>query len=255
LVFEFLYRSPLKRYGWFGNYKTWEEAKKNSTGYDADVIIEKVKNAILKVRNGEAAYERDSVLFDKIEYSWPLLSGLMLVSSLTGRINVLDFGGSLGSTYFQNLKFLTTLRNVQWNIVEQLNFVEIGKELLEDNVLKFYPSIEECLRLQTPNTVILSGVLQYLEEPYQLLQSIHDLKIEFLILDRVPFYSKRGQDRITVQKVPPRIYKASYPAWFFNELKMTGFLSERYDLIEIFNCNDRANIPSKYKGMILKRKP
>ena len=57
-------------YGWYGNYKSWEEATKRSIGYDDVQILNKVKDALMKVKNGEAIYERDSVLFDKIRYSF-----------------------------------------------------------------------------------------------------------------------------------------------------------------------------------------
>ena len=43
-----------KKYGWFGDYKTWEEAENVSTGYDAIEIIQKVKESTLKVKNGKA---------------------------------------------------------------------------------------------------------------------------------------------------------------------------------------------------------
>ena len=77
-------------------YATWQDATENCTGYDAGGILEKVLEATLKVKNGEAVYERDSVLFDHIEYSWPVLSGLMWVAARNnGRLNVLDYGGSL----------------------------------------------------------------------------------------------------------------------------------------------------------------
>ena len=54
--------------GFFGNYITWEQARKECSGYDTDVIFAKVKAALLKVKTGHAAYERDSVLFDTIQY-------------------------------------------------------------------------------------------------------------------------------------------------------------------------------------------
>jgi len=60
-----------------GNYSTWEEAVAASTGYDAKQILEKTKNALLKVKKGEAVYERDSILFNCIHYAYPLLAGLM----------------------------------------------------------------------------------------------------------------------------------------------------------------------------------
>ncbi|MBN2143137.1 MAG: glycosyltransferase, partial [Candidatus Aureabacteria bacterium] len=68
-------------YGWSGNYPSWEAALHDSKGYDSPDIFTKLKTASLKVKSGEAVYERDSVLFDKIEYSWPLLAGLMWIAS------------------------------------------------------------------------------------------------------------------------------------------------------------------------------
>jgi putative methyltransferase (TIGR04325 family) len=237
-------------YGWHGNFATWDEAIKNSTGYDADIIFELVKNAILKIKNGEAVYERDSVLFDKIEYSFPLLSALMLISSENNKkLNVIDFGGSMGSTYFQNKYFLNSLDVVNWNIVEQSHFVEKGNELFADNKLKFYNSIDDCLKEHTlPDIIIFSSVLQYLENPYQLLNDIFKYKIKYIFIDRTAFI--KGNDRITVQKVNPKIYKASYPCWFFNENDFFEKFNTSYQMIFDFNTNDRANIRSVFKGFL-----
>src|SRR3990167_5203275 len=119
IILEIL-KKPSK-YGYFGNYKTWQEALNNSIGYDSTAILEKVKNSLIKVKNGEAVYERDSVLFNKIEYSWPVLAGLLWAASQSGnKLTVLDFGGSLGSSYFQNRNFLEHV-NLKWYIVEQEN--------------------------------------------------------------------------------------------------------------------------------------
>ena len=65
---------------WSGNYANWEEADSFATGYDDHSILEKCKTALLKVKNGEAAYERDSVLFDKMQYNWALLALLQNLS-------------------------------------------------------------------------------------------------------------------------------------------------------------------------------
>ena len=40
-------------YGWTGNYLSWEAAQKKCSGYDSEIIFNKVKNALLKVKNGE----------------------------------------------------------------------------------------------------------------------------------------------------------------------------------------------------------
>ena len=153
------------KYGWKGSYNTWEEAQKVSIGYDSKEILQKVRASLLKVKNKEAVFERDSVIFDKIQYSWPLLAGLMYACVKSkGELRVLDFGGSLGSTYFQNKKFLDEIDEVSWGIVEQKHFVDVGKKDFQDSRLKFYYDIETCKKEQNPNILVLSSVLQYIKK-------------------------------------------------------------------------------------------
>jgi hypothetical protein len=81
ILFNILNKIINNKYGWKGNYTTWQDAKNESSGYDTDKILNAVKNSLLKVKNGEAAYERDSIVFDEIEYAWSLLAGLMFCSA------------------------------------------------------------------------------------------------------------------------------------------------------------------------------
>ena len=116
-----------------GNYPTWESAAALASGYDSKHILEKTRAALLKVKNKEAIFERDSVLFDKIEHSFPLLAGLLRAALLNnGRLVVADFGGSLGSTYFQCREFLQGVSSIEWNIIEQAAHVECGRRDFED---------------------------------------------------------------------------------------------------------------------------
>ncbi len=249
--------SRFKPYGWSGDYSAWSEAIKQSKGYDNTAILEKVQEATLKVRNGDAAYERDSVLFDKVEYSWPLLASLLWIGlQKNGQLNVLDFGGSLGSTYFQNRKFYSALKSIHWNIVEQEKFVQHGKLFFESNELKFYSSPEDCFNEQSPSTVLFSCVLQYLEDPYETIKKIIDLNPEFIIVDNTPF-AEDGEDRITIQRVDPLIYEASYPCWFMSRDKFISYFKREYEMIEGFTSElfiqlDGVRIP--YEGFIFKRR-
>ena len=146
---------PGSKYGWFGDYANWELAKAQTTGYDDGVILNKVKNALLKVKNGEAVYERDSVIFDEIQYSWGALAGLLYTASHTAKgLTVLDFGGSLGSGYFQNRKALANVKDLSWNIVEQSHFVKAGIENFQNNELRFYENIE-TYSISNPHTDVL----------------------------------------------------------------------------------------------------
>lgn len=240
-------------YGWHGNYKSWDDASKKCTGYDSLLIVDKVRESTLKVKTGRAAYERDSVIFDNIQYSYPVLSSLMWIAAQRkGKLSVLDFGGSLGSTYYQNRNFLNGLDEVNWCIVEQPNFVKIGIDEFSDHQLKFYYNIPECLKENNIDVILLSSVLPYIEKPYKLLEEIRCLGIRYILIDRTQFV--KGDDRITVQKVHPEIYKASYPCWFFNKQKFIDFMIKDYNLILEFETLGKANIKSEFKGFLFKLK-
>ena len=243
---------------WSGNYASWQEAKALCTGYDSNEILEKCKDALLKVKNGDAIYERDSVLFDEIQYSWGLLAGLQNAGlENNGHLIILDFGGSLGSTYFQNRHFLQSLKSLKWCIVEQANFVNCGKKYFENSELQFFYTIEECIKIHQPNVLLLSSVLQYLEEPNLLIEKIIEFKFSYIILDRTAFIDAE-KDILTIQNVPQNIYKASYPAWFFNKKSLLQKFSEYVVLAEIHNDFTADSIVDSKKvtwqGMILKEK-
>lgn len=253
-VLTFL-RNNFSKYGWFGNYSNWDLAARESSGYDKQEIVQKVRSSLLKVKNGEVSFERDSVLFDEVQYSWPLLSALLWIAAKhQGKLNVIDFGGSLGSSFFQNRKFLQALPEVKWNIVEQSNFVEIGQKDFESEQLKFYHSIDECMKDGQPNCILFSSVIQYLPDPFKFLEEVVKKKIENIIFDRTPFITG-DTDRITIQKVNPRIYAASYPCRFFSETKFKKIFEKEYILVESFDSLDVANFNAQFKGLLYTRKP
>jgi len=218
-------------YGWFGNYASWQEVMASAKGYDAGNILNKTKDALLQVKNGTALYERDSMLFDQMEYPFPLLSCLFRSASLLKRpLNIVDFGGSLGSTYFQVKDFIGPEVCASWNIVEQEHYVTCGKENFENDHLKFYPSIDACLQDKKIDLVLISGSVQYLPQPHLFLKQLADYNFNFLVFDRTAFHHGT-EDRLTLQIVPPEIYEASYPSWFFNRDKFMAHFSEKYQLI------------------------
>lgn len=243
-------------YGWSGNYSTWQEAQKKCPGYNSDIIFNKVKNALLKVKTGEAIFERDSVLFEKVHYSFPLLSALTQVA-LTNKstLNVLDFGGSLGSSYFQNRSFFRNINEFKWNIVEQEHFVTEGQKTFSDAHLNFYYTINECLKEQKVNVILLGSVLQYIENPYQLLEELISQKVDYIIIDRTPVYINRTE-RITIQKVPKKIYEAQYPCWILEETKLLNNITNKgYELVFDSESSERMNLKHAHlKGYFFKFK-
>lgn len=246
------------KYGWSGDFTDWKSVQGLSTGYDTSKILEKVRNATLKVRNREALYERDSVTFDHVEYSWPLLSALMWVAAMQrGVFHVLDFGGSLGSTYFQNKQFLDTLEWVSWSIVEQPAFVDCGRDQLQDKKLRFYNDAEECItERKKPDLLLLSCSLPYLEKPHETLKQLIELRLPYIVIDNT-YFNYQDRDRICVQKVPPSIYEASYPCWFLNYRKVKDEISTHYTIICEHKNDTWIELDGKrvqYKGLIAQLK-
>jgi putative methyltransferase (TIGR04325 family) len=214
-----------------GEFSAWAEAKRQASGYDASDILDKVLAATLKVVRGEALFERDSVLFYEPDYVWPVLSGLLWVAARSGGVlNVLDFGGALGASYFQHRKFLEALPHCRWNIVEQSHYVAAGRKHIQNEILRFYESVDECLGETKPNVVLLSSVLQYLDEPRDVLASLLCLGASVVIIDRTPF-SGAPEDRHVIQQVPPSIYPASYAMRIFSKLLFVSELDAEWQML------------------------
>jgi putative methyltransferase (TIGR04325 family) len=246
------------KYGWSGDYKNWQEAKELTDTYDDSIILDQVKQAVLKVRNGEAVYERDSVLFNEIQYSWPLLSALMWTAvKNNGVLKVADFGGSLGSSYFQNRKFLAVVPKLQWNIIEQKNFVDCGQKHFQDDFLHFFYTPEQMISKQgLPDILVLSCVLPYLEKPYEMLTNLMQYKIPHILIDNT-YFNYKPKDRICVQIVPPEIYKASYPCWMLNYDTVKNTLSDMYTVMSEHQNDSCIYLDGKkiqYKGLLFKMK-
>jgi putative methyltransferase (TIGR04325 family) len=241
-------------YGWHGNYSSWEEAASKTSGYQSDKIFNRVKEASLMVKDGEAVFERDSVIFDKVHYSFPVLSALAITAIQNkGKLNVLDFGGALGSSYYQNRLFFKDLERFNWCVVEQNHFVEEGQKNFADKHLHFFYDIENCMQSYDIDILLLSGVLQYLEKPYHFLESILSKNIQYIIIDRQPLTSLKS-DRITIQTVPKNIYKAQYPCWILNEKKLLDCITTKYDLMFEQKTEETINLnETNFKAFFFKR--
>ena len=225
-----------------GNYPTWQKASADASGYAAPDILEKARQAMLKVKRGEVACERDTVTFDQIEYSYPLLAHLLSAAGRNGeRLRVLDFGGALGSSYYQNRACLAHLNELHWMVVEQAHFVTCGKAEFSDGKLEFYETITAATEEGQPDLVLLSSVLQYLEHPRQWIEKIKAAGARWILVDRSPMLFELPT-RLTLQTVPPSIYRASYPCWIFNEQTLISWFSPQYRLADQFDANIGSTI-------------
>jgi putative methyltransferase (TIGR04325 family) len=245
----------IRRYGFAGNYGSYAQASGSAPGYAAGNILEKAREALLKVKNGEAACERDTVLFDHIQYSYPLLANLLHVAGRNdGHLTVLDFGGALGSSYYQNRGYLSHLRELNWMVVEQPHFVTCGKADFADGRLSFHETVEAAIAHRKPDVILLSSVLQYLEDPPAMVRKLTAAGVGAIIVDRAPVVFD-VPTRLTLQTVPPSIYEAAYPCWLFNEQAFIELFEPAYRLSDRFDANIGATFEledaiGRYRGYL-----
>lgn len=237
---------------------SFEAASRAATGYDDAAITQTVVDAQQAVLNGEAVFERDGVAFRNHEFSWPLISAVLWAASINGgRVSVLDFGGALGSSFFQHLPLLSALSSVHWGVVEQPVFVAAGRQLAIDERLTFHTDIGEARDHIEPNSVVLSSVLQYLPDPIGVLMSTSVTPGTVVVVDRTPFANIPNHYAF-VQRVRAHSYKASYASWVFSREVFDSELADTFEVVAEFESLDGSVRTLRhgrftYAGMILKR--
>jgi len=233
-LYRLLFQKPVLIYKY--GYRNWEEVKKAADGYDGDDIIEKTYQSAKKVSLGLAVYERDSVLFDKIEYAWELLSSLLFIAVNSRSLNVIDFGGGLGTTFQQNKKFLSLLNiEYNWKIVEQEKFIHLGKKEFQTNNLFFFPTIKEA-SVDGVDVVLFGSSICYVNNPFNFIQEAIDLNTKYIIFHRTPI-TKYDHDQFVLQTVSEPMYNATYPLRVFNkESLIKPLLSIGYIIVEEWKC-------------------
>ena len=208
----------------FEQVDTWTQAVSGSVGYSDPGIISRVDTATRSVMAGNAVFERDGTLFTEPNIRWPVLAGLLQAHARDGYLRVVDFGGALGSVYWQHRSNLAGL-DVAWAVVEQENFVQRGGSLPTTEVT-FFNDLELALATVAPNVILFSSVLQYLADPLALLSRVIQETQATIIIDRTPM-STSPVNVPVIQRVPDHIYTASYPAWIISQSELDLCLAPR----------------------------
>lgn len=210
-----------------GPYPSWAAASRAADGYAAPTIFDRVAQSALAVRDGRAIAERDGVTFSEPQVPSRLLLELQAAQAKTDRgLRILDFGGSLGSTYFQCRPHLEPRRGMRWMVVEQEWFVEFGCGELSDEVLSFSSSLPAALAGDRFDAVLCSGVLQYIADPLALLIALRAAGIRTLWIDRTSVIDA-ADDIFAVQHVPSWAYgvPVSYPVRLFSRSRLLAEVS------------------------------
>ncbi|HET7535422.1 MAG TPA: methyltransferase, TIGR04325 family [Candidatus Didemnitutus sp.] len=242
---------------WFhGNYAAWSDARRACGSYDDSAIVERVLAATQAVRRGTAAYERDGVLFHEPAPEAGLLAALGTVAqaSCAGPA-VLDFGGALGTTFWRHRAALPG-PPLRWDVVEQPRFVTAGRTHFAGTPVQFFASIEEAEGAAPHDVLLASTSLQYLEDPPATAGEWQRREFPWLLFNNLPLHED-GPTRLAVQQVPPEIYPASYPVWFFNRAEFLGWFAGGYEVVQEFASEAVWPVGWRYyasTGLLMRRK-
>jgi putative methyltransferase (TIGR04325 family) len=258
LVLDLFRRLSGRTLRFAGTPASWQEALRMSAGYGAPDILNRVVEATRAVVAGDAPFERDSILFDEPEYPFAVLAALCRAASAERRLTVVDFGGSLGSSYRQCRAFLDHLSAVRWQVVEQAAFVDAGRREFTTDELSFHGSIDDLPVALGAVVVLASSALQYLEDPHAQLAAFTRSAAAHLVIDRTPMHDG-PTDRLCIQHVPRHIYPASYPCRLLSRAKLFEHLQADWKLLCDFACAEGHRstddgLPFEYRGLILERR-
>lgn len=241
-----------------GPLSSWQDAVDRSEGWDASAITEKTLEMALKVRDGIIEFEQDTLPRSKIIYSDTILAFLLLtLARHHHRLDIVDFGGSLGTNYFQNRKILHCLGDIpfSWNIVERKVLADLGRAHFSTTGLQFFTDVEQAVRSRpTPiDAFLFSGSFQYLSDPLAFLDRIISLGANILAFDRL-LTSPGPVHAPYIQRPDPDVYyRASYPVWCFSYTALIEHLkSKNFTLVEHFT--PRPDTTLNHCGMIFVRK-
>jgi putative methyltransferase (TIGR04325 family) len=227
------------KYGFHGNYASWKDASMNTTGWETEIILDKINQSTNQLEKKDDSFERDGEIISSTNQNFALMYSLIDSINIEKKeLSIIDFGGSLGSHYKRYRHYINDGIKISWAIVEQKKYVDYAKKVNKNLELNFHYSISEALKLNNYNTFFSSGTIQYIEKPYELLDDLIHNKFSTIIFDRI-FFIADITERICTQTADPNVfYEASFPVWLFNEVKFKRYLSIKYTLISEFMSED-----------------
>lgn len=191
-----------------GPYDSFEEATQRSSGYNSQIILDKVFNAVVDVLEGNYAYERDGTTFA----IRPSIDNLrrILIAHLQEDDVLADFGGGLGCAFVNNRDLFR--HSNRYIVVEQSIFVEAGRDLSKKYGLPIQFIDNLCHLPVKPDIIILSGVLQYIPNAEQVLRKVAELMPRLIIVDRTAFAPNNSSPKWWIQDEPVYYqFPISYP--------------------------------------------
>lgn len=167
-------KKPMKK------YESYEDALNDSHTYEDSDVIEVVESKTDAYRNAVLAGDGRVVSSRQTAQNMFVLSCVCHVRPL----DVLEIGGACGINYFE-LNHLCPGRIKSWRIVETTTMAAAGRRLIRDGRLTFYDALDTAVaQLENLDLLIAQGVLQYMPDPLQTLETLLNLGFDWVYITR-----------------------------------------------------------------------
>ena len=224
-------------YGFFGDYSDWAAAAAESRPYDLDVDV--TARFLDETRKGI----RETGLNAAV--------ALVALLAQGENANVLDFGGGLGVGYFR-LSPIVPGAIASWRVIEKPHVADYGTRHFGDDKLSFWRSLPEATRGWLPDIVIISSVLEYLPDRYDVLTKLGSLKPGEIIVDRSPIGER---ERFMIQRVPAQNGGYVVPCAVLSRAKLESSLASYDVFFEQTIGPFHHTVPTaQHKSIIFKRR-
>jgi putative methyltransferase (TIGR04325 family) len=217
----FLFRGLLSPVVGYRVASSWDDACRKSSGYRSSRTIAKSLRLNKLQKSDECFLEPR-----ELQVASAFLEAVSCRKS-TDRIRVIDFGGGSGN-YLYAIQRIAPSLDLDWIVLETPEFCnQITQEHRSIPNLSWVDSIDDLSGKF--DIALLSGVLQYLQSPFELLTSAIQLA-EFVILNRLPL-SDAQIGRVCIQR--PGLFEShgSYPVRILSEQEVLGFLDSKGAII------------------------
>jgi putative methyltransferase (TIGR04325 family) len=199
---------------WDGIYERFDQVPVLGEGFVSEAWLSDMerytRGAVMALRNG------GNGIPENVPQYHALLASLVASHQSVDRpVRILDFGGGMGIGFANVIRCAPEKSNLEYVVVDNEESCDRGRQLLRD-----FPSVRFMSELpQDPGTVdvlVLSGVLQFVENYEELITTLARLEpslwlFTFLPAGEIPTFVSAQRN------VPGSIL----PVWFFNVEELT----------------------------------
>lgn len=227
-------RVLLSRFIGFTRVESWESAVTKSSGYESVNVVEPIVAAARRVQSDTQTSNLSNSRYQQIATGM-----LYCISqdrlSIGQSIRVLDVGGG-GADYFHQFQKFAPQIKLDWTVLETPAMVEAMSNEFGGSLtnLRWVNSIQNTS--ESYDLVLCSSVLQYIENPFELLATLVQ-KSEFIVMNRIPLVDS-SEHFVAVQRIISNGKRASYPVHFFgektflNQISLYGAVEMRWLVVE-----------------------